>query len=89
MNLLKDMKEKDRSSKNVNTNTVFFNRVPKSGSATLLEILRHLSIKNGFTMSRDGVFHESQREDIMLDYEQQVGLFRSFILNHCYIKQQY
>lgn len=80
INEKKDIKEKDGSSKNVNTNTVFFNRVPKAGSATLLEILRHLSIKNGFTMSRDGVFHESQREDIMLDYEQQIAL--TTMVNH-------
>lgn len=34
---------------------VFFNRVPKVGSQTFMELLRRLSIRNEFTFHRDAV----------------------------------
>lgn len=77
------------SSEKVRTNAVFYNRVSKAGSQTLVEILRLLSSKNGFTMARDSIFHASHREDIILSYEQQIGLtalFDSFTLPKVYLK---
>ena len=56
-------------------NAVFFNRVSKAGSGTLIHILRFLTMKNGFTLTRDSGFNGG-REDIMLSYEQQVSLWK-------------
>lgn len=36
-------------------NIMFFNRVPKVGSQTIMELLRRLSIKNNFSFKRDTV----------------------------------
>lgn len=37
------------------TEIVFFNRVPKVGSQTFMELLRRLSVRNEFMFHRDGV----------------------------------
>lgn len=34
---------------------LFFNRVPKVGSQTFMELLRRLSMRNGFSFNRDRV----------------------------------
>ena len=34
---------------------IFFNRVPKVGSQTFMELLRRLSIRNNFSFHRDSV----------------------------------
>ena len=59
-------------SRNVDGNVVFFNRVTKAGTLTLMQLLRFLSTKNGFTLMRDIGFNTMLREDIMLSHEQQV-----------------
>ena len=60
---------------NVDGNVVFFNRVTKAGSSTLMQLFRFLSTKNGFTLMRDVGFNTKLREDIMIGYEQQVSQF--------------
>ena len=57
----------------ISNNVIFYNRVSKAGSKTLIEILRHISINNGFQLARDSILRTNFREDIMLSYEQQVS----------------
>jgi dermatan/chondrotin sulfate uronyl 2-O-sulfotransferase UST len=52
-------------------NIVFFNRVPKVGSQTFMELFRRLSDRNGFTFARDSV---QRVETIRLVAEQQQEL---------------
>lgn len=52
---------------------LFFNRVPKVGSQTFMELLRRMSVKNQFIFERDAV----QREEmIRLSNRQQFELTR-------------
>ena len=62
-------------SNNVLPNVVFYNRVSKAGSGTLIEILHLLSSRNGFTMVRDGGIKWG-RELLMLSYEEQVSILQ-------------
>jgi hypothetical protein len=48
---------------------VFFNRVPKVGSQTFMELLRHLAIRNNFAFHRD---HIQRVETIRLAPAEQV-----------------
>ncbi|XP_054286371.1 heparan sulfate 2-O-sulfotransferase pipe-like isoform X2 [Macrosteles quadrilineatus] len=50
---------------------VFFNRVPKVGSQTFMELLRHLAIRNNFAFHRD---HIQRVETIRLAPTEQLGL---------------
>uniref|UniRef100_A0A1B6JPQ9 Heparan sulfate 2-O-sulfotransferase pipe n=1 Tax=Homalodisca liturata TaxID=320908 RepID=A0A1B6JPQ9_9HEMI len=50
---------------------VFFNRVPKVGSQTFMELLRHLSIRNNFAFHRDRI---QRVETIRLAPAEQLGL---------------
>nr|XP_014280499.1 heparan sulfate 2-O-sulfotransferase pipe [Halyomorpha halys] len=50
---------------------VFFNRVPKVGSQTFMELLRHLAMKNDFGFHRD---HIQRVETIRLAPAEQLGL---------------
>lgn len=43
------------NTKRANREVLFFNRVPKVGSQTFMELLRRLSIRNGFSFNRDRV----------------------------------
>lgn len=52
------------------TQLVFFNRVPKVGSQTFMELLRHLAIKNNFEFHRDQI---QRVETIRLAPTQQVS----------------
>ncbi|XP_074035152.1 heparan sulfate 2-O-sulfotransferase pipe isoform X1 [Leptinotarsa decemlineata] len=52
-------------------NIIFFNRVPKVGSQTLMELLRRLSIRNGFGFHQDRV---QRVETIRLSPEDQAAL---------------
>lgn len=82
-------KEQAVGSGNIDRNVVFFNRVTKAGTLTLMQLLRFLSTKNGFTLMRDNGFSTKLREDIMLSYEQQMQLktiFRSFNSPTVYLK---
>ena len=53
-------------------NVVFYNRVSKAGSGTLIRILDSLSKENGFELMKERRIYAG-REDIMLDYDTQVG----------------
>ena len=54
---------------------MFYNRVSKAGSGTLIEIIHLLSSRNGFTMVRDGGIKWG-RELLMLSYEEQVSILQ-------------
>ena len=43
------------NTKKADTNVLFFNRVPKVGSQTFMELLRRLSLQNGFFFNKDAV----------------------------------
>lgn len=43
------------NTKRAKKQVIFFNRVPKVGSQTFMELLRRLSISNGFSFNRDRV----------------------------------
>lgn len=59
------------NTKKAQQNIVFFNRVPKVGSQTLMELLRRLSIKNNFGFHQDAV---QRVETIRLPPEDQADL---------------
>ena len=56
---------------------LFFNRVPKVGSQTTMELLKALSIKNNFKYHKD---RTQKVETIKLTYNEEVT--RSFESNH-------
>lgn len=43
------------NTKRADRSVLFFNRVPKVGSQTFMELLRRLSMRNGFSFNRDRV----------------------------------
>lgn len=43
------------NTKRARKHVLFFNRVPKVGSQTFMQLLRRLSMKNGFAFNRDQV----------------------------------
>lgn len=43
------------NTRNAENQIIFFNRVPKVGSQTFMELLRRLSIRNNFRFHRDAV----------------------------------
>lgn len=51
--------------------TLFFNRVPKVGSQTLMDLIIKLSKRNGFEVHRDGT---QKVETIKLSYYEEVDL---------------
>lgn len=53
---------------------LFFNRVPKVGSQTFMELMRHLSVRNGFGFHRD---HIQRVETIRLPSQEQVNYWAS------------
>lgn len=53
---------------------LFFNRVPKVGSQTFMQLLRRLSLRNGFSFNRDQV---QRVETIRLAPYEQVLLYYS------------
>ena len=65
------MEEQTKGTRNVLKNALFYNRVSKAGSGTLIHILKILSKENGFRLARD--WASVRGEDIMLDYELQVS----------------
>ena len=65
------MEEQTKGTRNVLKNALFYNRVSKAGSGTLIHILDLLSKKNGFSLALD--MPSGGREDIMLDYDLQVS----------------
>lgn len=69
------MEQHVNGSNNVLAKVVFYNRVSKAGSGTLIEILHLLSSRNGFTLARDGGIKWG-RELLMLSYEEQVSIFQ-------------
>lgn len=56
---------------------IFFNRVPKVGSQTFMEILRLLSLRNQFVFYQD---HVQRVETIRLAESEQVNIFISSIV---------
>uniref|UniRef100_A0A1B6E882 Heparan sulfate 2-O-sulfotransferase pipe n=1 Tax=Clastoptera arizonana TaxID=38151 RepID=A0A1B6E882_9HEMI len=65
---------------------IFFNRVPKVGSQTFMELLRHLAARNGFGFHRD---HIQRVETIRLAPPEQLGLatmINSYSTPSVYIK---
>ena len=65
------MEQQTKGTRNVLKNALFYNRVSKAGSGTLIHILDLLSNKNGFRLAR--AEPSSRGEDIMLDYDLQVS----------------
>lgn len=59
------------NTRNAGIDVLFFNRVPKVGSQTFMELLRRLSIRNDFSFNRDGV---QRVETIRLGPDQQLEL---------------
>ena len=59
--------------------TLFFNRVPKVGSQTIMDLLQRLAVQNDFHFHRDGT---QKVETIKLTYYEEVSstLFRFFSL---------
>jgi len=53
--------------------TLFFNRVPKVGSQSTMELMRSLSYKNGFTFHRD---RPQKHESIKLTSREEVNICR-------------
>lgn len=93
MRQLKDSGEIDNLDARALNNTmkaqkelIFFNRVPKVGSQTFMELLRHLAMKNNFDFHRD---HIQRVETIRLHPAEQLGLatmINSYYTPAVYIK---
>lgn len=68
---------------------VFFNRVPKVGSQTFMELLRRLAIRNNFKFHRDSVqrvetirlatFQQEELADMVSELETPSGRFEILI----------
>lgn len=43
------------NTKRAKKNVLFFNRVPKVGSQTFMELMRRLSLRNGFSFNKDRI----------------------------------
>ena len=78
------MEEQTKGTRNVLKNALFYNRVSKAGSGTLIHILDLLSKKNGFRLARAGP--SGRGEDIMLDYDLQVSPLQCFAFDNPGIK---
>ena len=69
---------------------VFFNRVPKVGSQTFMELLRRLAIRNNFKFHRDSVqrvetirlatFQQEELADMVSELETPSGILQSQLL---------
>ena len=57
------------NTKNAKKEILFFNRVPKVGSQTTMELLKSLSIKNNFHYHKD---RTQKTENIKLTYNEEV-----------------
>ena len=57
------------NTKNAKKEILFFNRVPKVGSQTTMELLKSLSIKNNFHYHKD---RTQKTETIKLSYNEEV-----------------
>ena len=58
------------NTKNAKKEILFFNRVPKVGSQTTMELLKSLSIKNNFHYHKD---RTQKTENIKLTYNEEVS----------------
>jgi hypothetical protein len=59
--------------------TLFFNRVPKVGSQTVMDLIRRLSTRNDFTFHKDGT---QKTETVKLTYYEEVAIKNSNIISH-------
>lgn len=63
------------NTKRADKHVLFFNRVPKVGSQTFMQLLRRLSVRNGFGFNRDQV---QRVETIRLSPYEQVNIYLFF-----------
>lgn len=65
---------------------MFFNRVPKVGSQTVMELLRRLAIRNGFGFYRDQVQRVEMIRLLPIDQARLAALVSSYQPPSVYIK---
>ncbi|XP_015608993.1 heparan sulfate 2-O-sulfotransferase pipe isoform X2 [Cephus cinctus] len=74
------------NTKRAGKQVLFFNRVPKVGSQTFMELLRRLSMRNGFSFNRDRVQRVETIRLAPIEQIQLATLVNSFVEPSVYIK---